>query len=83
LSGDLSAQAIAAQRETDQVTVGECVLELVQSSKLLPDGGVEDLVFAEQLLSQWDGGLAACDQDASWLSALLDGGTSDALQGDP
>jgi hypothetical protein len=83
LPGDLTARAIVAQHETDQVTVGECGLELVQSAKLLPDGGVEDLAAANQLLSLWDGGLAACDQDAWWLSAVVDGGTSDVSQRDP
>jgi hypothetical protein len=78
LPGDLSSQALAAQGETAQVSVGECMKEAMLSAQLAPDGAAADFSYATTILSEWDGGLAACDDDAPWLAALLDAGASDA-----
>jgi len=93
LPGDLTAQALAAQHETDQISVGECVRELDESAQMRLEAGdtinqtdgaaAESIAYAEQLLSEWDGGLAACDQDASWLPPPADAGAADAAPGDP
>jgi hypothetical protein len=79
--GDVTAQALVAQRETDQVTVGELAREYLRSIQLRPSAAAELVAAAQQLLSEWDGGLARCDVEASWLAAL-DGG-ADVAPGDP
>jgi hypothetical protein len=61
LPGDLSTQALAARRETDQVTVEECERELVIASALDASGGSAS--YWEQRFSAWDGGLPG-DLDA-------------------
>ncbi|MGH7271671.1 MAG: hypothetical protein ACREJ3_14665 [Polyangiaceae bacterium] len=62
LPGDLSAQAVAARRETDQVTAEECERELAISSPL--DADVAAASYWAQRFSAWDGGLPSGDLDA-------------------
>jgi hypothetical protein len=62
LPGDLTAQALAAQNETSQVTIEECRKELDAAAEVAPDA---DLSYWEQQLSMWDGGLPSDEADAS------------------
>jgi hypothetical protein len=62
LPGDLTAQALAAQNETNQVTIEECATELDAAAQRDPDA---DLSYWQQQLSMWDGGLPADDLDAA------------------
>ena len=63
LPGDLTAQAIAAQHETDQVTVQRCSEELDQAARLQPDSSL--VAEWRQTLATWDGGLPQGDLDAT------------------
>jgi hypothetical protein len=62
--GDLSEAALAAQHETDQVTVEEYGLEVAVQQRLLPDSGIEQW-WQMTLATQWDGGLPQDDLDSS------------------
>jgi hypothetical protein len=62
LPGDLSAQALAAQHETDQVTIQVANEELSIAAELQPDSSV--ISYWSGRLSLWDGGLPV-DVDAT------------------
>lgn len=62
LPGDVSAQAIAAQRETDQVTVEECDREVARAAVLAP--GTASVSYWQTHPSSWDGGLPPDDAGA-------------------
>jgi histone H3/H4 len=53
--GDLTAEALAAQHETDQVTVQVYDEELGIAAQLAPDAS--NLAYWSSVLSAWDGGL--------------------------
>ena len=76
LPGDLSAQALSAQHETDQVTVEERDNELRAYQTLWPDSGVWDAWQAERP-TVWDGG-APTNVDPFDGAPLPDTGASDA-----
>jgi hypothetical protein len=63
LRGDLSLQALAAQHETDQVTIEECRRELDVAAGLFADGGDSVVQYWKTRLAAWDGGMPP-DQDA-------------------
>ena len=55
LAGDLTAQAMRAQHETDQVTIQALSEEVELAAQLEPDSGYVDMW--RRTLSQWEGGL--------------------------
>ncbi len=81
LPGDLSAQALAAQHETDQVTIQLCGENLNLAAELEPDSSL--VTSWRQILSTWDGGLPPGETDASPPEAsAFDGDAADASRGD-
>lgn len=87
LPGDVSSQALAAQHETDQVTVQLCKGEVASAARLVTDAdviGQWGVMRWEQTLSAWDGGLPPGEADAEPTEAgPSDSGSSDAEAGDP
>jgi hypothetical protein len=71
-SGDPSAQALAAQRETDQVTIEEFKDEIALEAKIDPDSGY--VTYWERQLSLWDGGSSSCGNGDRPDGATLDSG---------
>ncbi|WP_394844809.1 hypothetical protein LZC95_48155 [Pendulispora brunnea] len=69
LPGDRSAEALAAQHETDQVTMQVINRELDQADRLQPDSSFVRLWRTK--LSAWEGGVPSDEGDAS-----SDGGDS-------
>ncbi len=55
LPGDLTAQALAAQHETDQVTIQVCNEELDLATQRQPDATI--IPYWRDVLSMWEGGL--------------------------
>lgn len=55
LPGDLTAQALAAQHETDQVTIQVCNEEVDIAAQRQPDSGL--IPYWRNVLSMWEGGL--------------------------
>ena len=80
LPGDLSDQALAAQRETDQVTIEEAKEEEAIVRIAQPDATVP----WPPAVCAWDGGLPP-GEDASWADDFLchDGGAPDSAQNSP
>jgi hypothetical protein len=71
LPGDLSAQALAAQHETDQVTIQSLLEQVELAAKLQPDASLER---TREVLSSWEGGLPT---DVSDAGTPLDSGAAD------
>ena len=63
LPGDLSAQALAAQHETDQTTVQTCEEEVAIAAQLEPGSTI--VGWWQKNLSSWEGGLPSDIVDAS------------------
>jgi hypothetical protein len=72
LPGDLTAQALAAQHETDQVTVEVCLKELDKAETLTPDA--EAIAQWRNDFAAWDGGLP---EDAIDAASPSDAGEGD------
>jgi hypothetical protein len=81
LPGDLTAQALSAQHETDQVAVEEAEAEVALAAELYPDSGYVAAQVAswQQKFATWDGGLPVAYLDGS-VAAMgpPDGGPSDS-----
>jgi hypothetical protein len=77
LPGDLSSQALAAQHETDQVAVEQCIREVDDAARLNPNPRFPDpQQYWRKQLSEWEGGLPA--DSLVDMSVLWDAGPGDA-----
>jgi hypothetical protein len=81
LPGDLTAQALSAQHETDQVAVEEAEAEVALAAELYADSGYVAAQVAswQQKFATWDGGLPVAYLDGSAAAVgPPDGGPSDS-----